>query len=340
MRHGDGARVQMQAAREAGQERRLAAVFGVAQDRVADQRAMGAELVRAPGHRPQRQPRGAVAGAIERGVIGDRAARVLVVLARLHHALAVRAQALGQGRVDAALPDLRPADHDRPIDLARLLAAERLGQFRRRPGASPQYQNARSIAVEAMHQARAFLVPEAQRIEHAVEMMRRAGAALHRQARRLVDHQDRFILVQHRGAQFLGIALGHRARRGRPGRRGAQWRHAHGLAFRQAQIGLGALAVDPDLAGAQQLLQMAVRDLREMAAEPAVEPKLGLVRGDGAGFNAGHGNLRPGSGEINAARRRRRGSRSPPTPGYTPPPGSTRRARSACRRRARRRKTW
>src|SRR3954471_5604942 len=49
-----------------GREQRfLAAVLAVAQDRAADLRAMDAQLMGAAGARPQRQQRGPVAGAIE-----------------------------------------------------------------------------------------------------------------------------------------------------------------------------------------------------------------------------------------------------------------------------------
>ena len=53
----------------------------------------------------------------------------------------------------------------------------------------------------------------------------------------------------------------------------------------QPRIGLHAPGVDAHLAGAQQLLQMAVGDVREMHAEPAVEPHAGLVARDLDGFD-------------------------------------------------------
>ena len=50
----------------------------------------------------------------------------------------------------------------------------------------------------------------------------------------------------------------------------------------------GAAAVDPDLAGAQQLLEPAMAEAGEMALEPAVEPDLGLVLVDRDGLYAAH----------------------------------------------------
>ena len=68
----------------------------------------------------------------------------------------------------------------------------------------------------------------------------------------------------------------------------AQVKSAILLAGLQAQIGLCALPVDADLAGAQQLLQTAVSDRREAPAEPPVEAQLRLVRPDLAGLDARH----------------------------------------------------
>ena len=47
-----------------------------------------------------------------------------------------------------------------------------------------------------------------------------------------------------------------------------------------ARVGLGAAAVDADLAGAQQLLKLPEAEARKMRLEPAVEPHARLV-----GFN-------------------------------------------------------
>ena len=58
VRDFEAARVQVQAMRRraAGQLRRGAAIFAVAEDRRAERGAMGAQLMRAPGHRQQRKP--------------------------------------------------------------------------------------------------------------------------------------------------------------------------------------------------------------------------------------------------------------------------------------------
>ena len=146
-----------------------------------------------------------------------------------------------------------------------------------------------------MDQPRPLLVAETQRVEHAVDMPLGPGAALDRQARRLVQHDDVVVLVDDQAADLLGVAVRHGRDLARLGwrRRGDAGRQADGLAGLDAILALGALAVDADLAGAQKLLQGAVAQLGEMALEPAVEPQAGLVVDDGSGLDAGgrgHGN--------------------------------------------------
>src|SRR3546814_13552553 len=51
----------------------------------------------------------------------------------------------------------------------------------------------------------------------------------------------------------------------------AQRRHTDGLAGLEPGRSLGAAAIDADLAGAQQLFQLAMTDPREMPLEPAVK---------------------------------------------------------------------
>ena len=64
---------------------------------------------------------------------------------------------------------------------------------------------------------------------------------------------------------------------GRRRRQVAQGRHADQLARRQALAGLDPLAVEPELAGAAQLLQLAEGQGRVVRLGPAVEPPALLV---------------------------------------------------------------
>jgi hypothetical protein len=49
------------------------------------------------------------------------------------------------------------------------------------------------------------------------------------------------------------------------------------MAGLDARIGLGAAAIDPNLPGAQQFLQMSETQPRIVSLEPAVEPHAGLA---------------------------------------------------------------
>ena len=86
-----------------------------------------------------------------------------------------------------------------------------------------------------------------------------ARAALHGKPRRLVEDEDLRVLVEQHLRQHFGIALpahGARGHRALALLVDAKRRHADHLAGLDARIGFGAAAVDADLAGAQQLLQM------------------------------------------------------------------------------------
>ena len=58
------------AADPAGQKRFRAAIFGIADDRMADCRHVRAKLVRSPGQRLKLDPGGAIAGAVDLSVAG------------------------------------------------------------------------------------------------------------------------------------------------------------------------------------------------------------------------------------------------------------------------------
>src|SRR3954451_23904275 len=81
VRDFEAARVQVQAMRRraSGELRRAAAILAVAEDRGAERGAMDAQLMRAPGHRQQRDPARLDARMIEHPVIGDGALAALVI---------------------------------------------------------------------------------------------------------------------------------------------------------------------------------------------------------------------------------------------------------------------
>ena len=124
-----------------------------------------------------------VADAVDHLVIGD---GVLAFLGIGAHPFARRPGELGQRQVDAPLPQLRQADDDRPIDLARRLLAKRAGQESRRRGGAGDDQHAARVLVEPVDEARPLVRAEAQRVEQPVEMPLGSAAALDGETGRLV----------------------------------------------------------------------------------------------------------------------------------------------------------
>ena len=139
-----------------------------------------------------------------------------------------------------------------------------------------------------MDEARALGRLEAQRVEQRVDMALGVGAALDRETGRLVDDNRPIVAIEHGVAQQRGI-LRPQARHGRGGWwRLRQRRHPDRLAGRNGIAGAGSLAVDADLAGAQQLFELAVAEPGIVPPEPAVEPPRAVFRPHRYGFDAGH----------------------------------------------------
>ena len=93
------------AADRPGQERVRAAIFAVADDRMADRRHVDAKLVGAAGERLELDPGGAVAGALDHPVAGPRRKAALALVDM--HLLAAGARLLGERQVDEAVLDRR-----------------------------------------------------------------------------------------------------------------------------------------------------------------------------------------------------------------------------------------
>ena len=139
-----------------------------------------------------------------------------------------------------------------------------------------------------MHEAGLVVEAEAQRLGQSVDMPQLAAAALRRQARRLVQGDQVIVTVKHGGAHHVRIRLGHARMRGRQGCLVRQRGNANGLARLDAGRGLGAGAVDADLALAAALFDPALRQLRKAPLQPPVEPLVALPLGDGDGLHATH----------------------------------------------------
>lgn len=249
---------------------------------------MHAKLMGASGERSQLQPSQFLPGVVERAVLGDRAGGVLVVALGRSGALAGGTADTLERQVDAAFGRDGAAGGDGPVGLLHVPATERGGQPRGRAGRAGEDQHAGRVAVQPMHEARPMLRPEAQRIEPRVEMAGNSGATLHRQAMRLVQHQQVLVPIQDQTLQILGQAGIDFS--GPPWGGGwcqrQRW-NADGLAGRQTRGGVSAMSVHPHLTAAAQLLNGALRQAGEMPPEPSIETDLRFVFRHGHEFSHG-----------------------------------------------------
>jgi hypothetical protein len=134
-------------------------------------------------------------------------------------------------------------------------------------------------------------------------MARRPGAALNREAGGLVDDDHVIIAMEDEALQkpFIGrarrddLGLGSRHRR-------RQGRHADALSRGDAVARIGAFAVKPDLARAQQLFEPAMAEFGEMPLEPAVETDFGVLGRHGQGLDATHAPHPSGAGGHDPSR--------------------------------------
>ena len=173
------------------------------------------------------------------------------------------------------------AGDQRPIDLARRSRAEGLGQGRRGKAGLGDQEAAGSVLVEPMHQPRPLAVGVAQDVEHAVDMARGAGAALHREPHRFVEHQHVGVLVQRdRFEERAGLFIGLAARRARLRLFEPERRNAHGLPRLQAVLRLRALAVDPHFTFTNDALDVGEAQARKLRFEEAIDAHAGFVGGD------------------------------------------------------------
>ena len=144
---------------------------------MADRRHMRAQLMRTPGHRLELDPRRARTGSVDLAI--TRAGRETVFLIDLH-LLAARSGLLGERGVDHAFGGRRPADDQRPIDLARSAPGKDLGEMPRGARRAGDEQHARRVLVEAMDELGALALLVGQCFEQAVEMLNGVGPALGR----------------------------------------------------------------------------------------------------------------------------------------------------------------
>ncbi len=224
----------------------------------------------------------------------------------------------------------------RPIDFRRIALAQGFRECGSGGNRTRDHQHAGGIAIEAMDKARSLFLAEGERIKHPVDMLRQAGAALRCEAGRFVEHDHLLILIEDEIDQHASVLRFFRARLRLvllacvlQLRRQAQY-----LAAFETLVGFRAFAVDADLAGAQQFFQMAVRQCRVIAFEPAIQTDAAVFIGNMRAFRHFRSPARAGDPQTVPRRRE-------------PPIRSCRwrrlhrlRVRSVTRCRARRSRTW
>ena len=281
----------------------IAAIFRVADNRVANGFRMGAQLVGAASDGLHRQPRQARRELVDRGVIGDRMLGVDFAMfgdahffginplagGALAHRLAPRRAvvahrcALGQKQRNAALRRAWNALHHRPINLAGLTRAENLAKISRHLAGFSDQQHAGRVAIKPMHQHRALAHFLGHALQNAVDMARGARAALHGQPIGLVQHHQLAVFKQRDLADQLHVLRAGFRRALDGGRLHLQLhrRHAHQRASLQPVGALNPLAVHAHFALAANLVEVRQAHQRKTPTEPAVEPHAVLVLAHG-----------------------------------------------------------
>ena len=137
-----------------------------------------------------------------------------------------------------------------------------------------------------MHQLGPRGLFEGEAFEHAVDMLRQSAAAMRRQARGFVEHDDRLVHVEDLVLETAAHPrLGCCARFVFKITMCDLRRHSDRLAGSDAIGSLDALAIETNLSGAEQLLEPSVRQRRIVPLEPAVHADSVFVMGDASSLS-------------------------------------------------------
>ena len=226
---GEGAGVQVQLAADAAAELgapalaevllAAAAVLAVADDRVADGRHVGAELVGAAGDRVERHPGGAGGGGVDhRRSRWWRAWRLRWRRPRRAGRRASsrpRRPAPWPGRLDEAVADgagarRGGAGDERPSRPCGWCATGRRAPGRRRPGSVRARRSTPEVSRSRRWTSRGLSGRPNRSASARASTWRRLwpGAALHREAGRLVERDDVVVAPDHAGLDHRGVGVG------------------------------------------------------------------------------------------------------------------------------------
>src|SRR5579864_7306168 len=264
------------------------AIFGIADDRVADKGHVRPKLVGPAGKRLQLDPGRAIARSIDEAPAGLRGKAALPVEM---HFFAARSRLLGKRRVDQALGCIGHPDDERPIDLARGPPGEGLGEMARGTRAPRNEECTRRVLVETVNQLGASALVR-KSVEKAVEMLGRLRPALGREPRRLVEDEGAAVLMDHHVANELLLV---RAQRVAPrllwrrtGGRNLERRYPYLLPGLDPVAGNGPFPGKAQLARPRPARDEIEADLRHVPLEPAVETDPVILVGHGKGNGFAH----------------------------------------------------
>ena len=149
-------------------------------------------------------------------------------------------------------------------------------------------QTARGFPVQPVHQPRLLPLGVAHHFQHVVDVARDAGAALHREPRRLVQHHDVGVLEEdHVLERLQRLGRGFRELSRALRRIELQRRNANALPLLDPVLAVGTLAVDAQLAFANDALDVGERQAGKTRLEETVDAHVVLVGGDDHGLNLG-----------------------------------------------------
>jgi hypothetical protein len=130
-------------------------------------------------------------------------------------------------------------------------------------------------------------VPVAHHLQHAVEMARGAGAALHREPHRLVEHQHVVVFVERDRLQKSARLVGFVTRRARLRLIEPQRRNADGLSGLKPVFRFSALAINAHLAFADDALDVRKAKTGKPRLKKSINPHAGFVGAHSDVLNGG-----------------------------------------------------
>src|SRR5438309_5701412 len=243
------------------------AIFVVALDRMPGVSKVHANLVRSSGEQTHLQ-HAVIPTAFQRR---DARQRLASAFSDAYSPLTLRGDVLVQRRTDFEHALVKNALYDGHIDLLHLAFAQHAMQLDQGAALFGEDQQSRSVAIEPVRKLEHLRLRPggAQRLDHAIAD---AAAAVHRNAGRLVDHQQGGVLVDHRELQRL--------RDWSFPFRNPDRGETDAVAGFQPIAGLYAPAVHPHLAAAQHAVHMTLRHAFQPPQQKIVDALRGAFLAD------------------------------------------------------------